>query len=187
MLETFVAPRPPGAVVRHLDNNRANNRLENLCYGTHAENMADARANHRCRAVNRRYGISDDVVRRIIEDSCPAVEAARRYGVSPMSVRHIRKRTSYPYVRATPPALGYRDGRRTRRGRPHTNRRLSPELARAVFLDQRPAREAIATIWRDHGVKVSTSTIDNVRRRRQYADVTRGLTAPRRHGRWGVG
>ncbi len=41
VLEAFVGPCPPGMQCRHLDGNPANNRLENLAWGTHAENAAD--------------------------------------------------------------------------------------------------------------------------------------------------
>ncbi len=37
----FVGERPLGQVIRHLDGNGDNNRLENLRYGTRAENEAD--------------------------------------------------------------------------------------------------------------------------------------------------
>jgi hypothetical protein len=37
----FIGARPPGAVIRHLDSNPANNNVENLAYGTQAENIAD--------------------------------------------------------------------------------------------------------------------------------------------------
>ena len=38
----FHGPRPEGLETRHLDGNKLNNTPENLAYGTHAENMADA-------------------------------------------------------------------------------------------------------------------------------------------------
>jgi hypothetical protein len=41
VLEAFVGPCPAGMVCRHLDGNPANNRPENLCWGTVAENVAD--------------------------------------------------------------------------------------------------------------------------------------------------
>lgn len=41
VMEAFVGPRPPGMVIRHLDGNPRNNRLDNLAYGTPAENSAD--------------------------------------------------------------------------------------------------------------------------------------------------
>ncbi len=41
VLMTFVGPRPDGMITRHLDGNPANNRLENLTYGTPRENNLD--------------------------------------------------------------------------------------------------------------------------------------------------
>src|SRR5689334_22814272 len=41
VLEAFVGPMPEGLEVRHLDGDSFNNRLDNLAYGTHAENMED--------------------------------------------------------------------------------------------------------------------------------------------------
>lgn len=40
LLETFVGPRPPGAVVCHINDIPDDNRLENLCYGTSLTNAA---------------------------------------------------------------------------------------------------------------------------------------------------
>jgi hypothetical protein len=41
VLETFVRPRKDSEECRHLDGNIRNNRLDNLCWGTSKENMAD--------------------------------------------------------------------------------------------------------------------------------------------------
>lgn len=41
VMETFVGPRPEGSEIRHLDGDRCNNRVDNLKYGTHSENMMD--------------------------------------------------------------------------------------------------------------------------------------------------
>lgn len=42
VLEAFVGPCPPGMECRHFpDHNPANNRLDNLQWGTHLENMGD--------------------------------------------------------------------------------------------------------------------------------------------------
>lgn len=38
----FIGPRPDGLVIRHLDGNYKNNRVDNLAYGTQSENMQDA-------------------------------------------------------------------------------------------------------------------------------------------------
>jgi hypothetical protein len=45
VLEAFVGPRPHGAVVRHLNGDNQDNRLENLAWGTALENARD-RVNH---------------------------------------------------------------------------------------------------------------------------------------------
>ena len=42
VLEAFVGPRPKGAVARHLNDNRHDNRLENLMWGSRSENAQDA-------------------------------------------------------------------------------------------------------------------------------------------------
>lgn len=41
--ETFKGPRPPGYIVRHLDGDKLNNSVDNLVWGTYAENRADYR------------------------------------------------------------------------------------------------------------------------------------------------
>jgi hypothetical protein len=44
MAETWLGPAPfEGAIVRHLDGDRCNNRLSNLAWGTYAENSDDQR------------------------------------------------------------------------------------------------------------------------------------------------
>lgn len=39
--EAFIGPRPEGMEIRHLDGVRTHNWVENLAYGTHADNMQD--------------------------------------------------------------------------------------------------------------------------------------------------
>lgn len=42
VLEAFVGQRPPGAICRHLDDDKTNNHLENLRWGTASENRFDS-------------------------------------------------------------------------------------------------------------------------------------------------
>jgi len=42
VLETFIGTCPDGMEARHLDGNQQNNRLTNLTWGTHSENIRDS-------------------------------------------------------------------------------------------------------------------------------------------------
>lgn len=42
VLETFIGPKPKNMEGRHLDGNKENNKLDNLCWGTGSENSYDA-------------------------------------------------------------------------------------------------------------------------------------------------
>lgn len=42
VMAAFIGPRPQGAVIRHLDDDPTNNRLDNLEYGSVAQNKMDA-------------------------------------------------------------------------------------------------------------------------------------------------
>lgn len=55
MLETFVGPRPfSEAEARHLNDDSLDDSLENLAWGTHTENMADAVRNGRMKGWSRK-------------------------------------------------------------------------------------------------------------------------------------
>jgi hypothetical protein len=41
VLEAFVGPRPDGAEARHNNDVKSDNRVANLCWGTHSENYVD--------------------------------------------------------------------------------------------------------------------------------------------------
>lgn len=45
VLLAYVGPRPDGALGRHLNDDPADNRVENLAWGTHLDNAADRRRN----------------------------------------------------------------------------------------------------------------------------------------------
>lgn len=47
VLEAFVGPRPEGFVARHLNDDKTDNRVENLKWGTYLENLEDAVRNGR--------------------------------------------------------------------------------------------------------------------------------------------
>lgn len=53
--EAFIGSRPLGEVVRHLDGNPKNNFVDNLAYGTHADNMNDTVAHGRHHYAKRTH------------------------------------------------------------------------------------------------------------------------------------
>lgn len=89
ILEAFVSAKPsPAHVVRHIDGDRLNNRLENLRWGTPKEN-ADDRASHGTTQMGEDHYASklteDDVrkVRAMYKSGDYSVsELARMYGMS---------------------------------------------------------------------------------------------------------
>lgn len=58
VLESFTG-RKEKMVVRHVDNNKANNRLENLSWGTHADNMQDLERDYDAAALTILDHLSD--------------------------------------------------------------------------------------------------------------------------------
>lgn len=95
VLQAFVGPCPEGMECRHLNGNPADNRLENLRWGTHAENMRD-RAEHGTTARAERHGrakLNKDLAAKIRTDlaSGKAVSSiAKEHGVDHKTIRSIQ-------------------------------------------------------------------------------------------------
>jgi hypothetical protein len=97
ILITFVGPPPfPGADARHLNGVRADNRAENLAWGTRADNVADA-AGHGTIAKK----LTADAVReirRLRAEGDTAKSIADRYGISDTQVFYICSRKQWKHV-----------------------------------------------------------------------------------------
>lgn len=97
--ETFIGPRPsPDHEVMHLDGSRTNNRVDNLRYGTRAENSRDAvkHGTHTKYLVkgenNGRAKLSREQVLQIVglvRAGAHKQEVAARFDVSAMAVHYI--------------------------------------------------------------------------------------------------
>lgn len=102
VLEAFAGPRPSGAQARHFpDPNPANNRADNLCWGTAKQNCADRVVHGTDPSGDRNPNvvIPDADVPRILELLKTGGREARfriasEYGVHPNSLYHLRKRRS---------------------------------------------------------------------------------------------
>jgi len=96
ILSAFVGPRPSGGVCRHLDGNRSNNRLENLCWGTVRENYADAVCHGTAMvgSLQSQSKLTEDEVREIRRRAKSGPygvqqELAREFGVSHTVISHV--------------------------------------------------------------------------------------------------
>lgn len=108
----FHGPPPfDGAEVRHLDGNPANNRADNLAWGTHAENQKDivrhGRAKHgednlRSTLTN---GQAQEIVAKYREGGVSQRTLAKEYGVAQMTVNRILRGVKWGTVTGiVPPA-----------------------------------------------------------------------------------
>ncbi len=103
VLNTFVGPCPPGQEGRHLDGDKLNNQLGNLCWGTSKENNAD-RVVHGTSNQGERHGsakLTNDKVRQIRKlrsDGWAYLKIAHKYKVDRVAVMNIVKRKSWKHV-----------------------------------------------------------------------------------------
>jgi hypothetical protein len=97
----FHGPRPPGAVVRHLDNNRTNDRPENLTWGTQAQNCQDKLAHGTAQRGERsaRAKLTEEQVRQIRNATGkPLKELAAQFGVGKAAISSIRKLRNWGWL-----------------------------------------------------------------------------------------
>jgi len=91
LLQTFVGSCPEGMECRHLDDNNQNNKLSNLKWGTHKDNMQDT-VKHRGRNGGN-LKLSESDVRMIIymwrTELFTQTEIANIYGVTLSCINHI--------------------------------------------------------------------------------------------------
>lgn len=92
VLIAFGFERPPGAEVRHLDSNKLNNALVNLCWGTPAENYRDREGNGTLNDGERngRAVLTEDQVREIRSMTATNRALAIRFGVSVSTISAVR-------------------------------------------------------------------------------------------------
>jgi len=113
VLDTFVRPKRPGEEGRHLNGCPTDNRLNNLAWGTKAENIADAKAHGTFPVLERRPGakLTRAQVRAIFTSNESSSVLARQNGVGIGVVRQIKLRETWAAV-----TEGLTPGRYKRRG-----------------------------------------------------------------------
>jgi len=104
VLLTWVGPRPDGMECRHLNGNRIDNRVENLRWGSRAENLQD-RETHGTVAVGESNGLAKltesevRVIRDLIRVKVAIAEIARLYGVGTTTVWNIAHGRTWSHVK----------------------------------------------------------------------------------------
>lgn len=103
VLEAFVGFRPEGMECRHLDGNKNNNQLDNICWGTKEENDQDnVRLGVFSGTNNPRAKVSEDDVREIREmyDSGRYSQSklGKMYGVGQDTISSIVRRETWSHI-----------------------------------------------------------------------------------------
>jgi hypothetical protein len=105
VLETFVGPKPEAkSEGRHLNGDRANCRLDNLAWGTRAENLEDS-ARHGTRAAGERHGrakLTDadvlEIRTRVAAKAETQTAIAKRMGICLSLVQKIVRRKNWKHL-----------------------------------------------------------------------------------------
>lgn len=105
ILETFIGPRPPGMECRHLDGNPKNNRLDNLCWGTHKQNILDAVSHGKLKCHNQNGSKNPiaklnnwkfRIIKRLLEDgSLTQREIGKIFNVARQTVGDIKNNITW--------------------------------------------------------------------------------------------
>jgi hypothetical protein len=103
VLTAFRGPRPDGMCARHLDDNQANNHIDNLVWGTHGENVADAIKHRRYSYGVRQWAakLTTDEVAQIIafRGVLSQSHMARNFGVSRTTISNVLSGKSWATAR----------------------------------------------------------------------------------------
>ncbi len=103
ILEALVGPRPIGCVARHLDDDKTNNHVDNLAWGTPKQNSEDMIKNgHSLRGEKaRRSKLTESDIKQIrvlYANHIPRKDIAVKYGISPTHVWLIGTYQSWKHI-----------------------------------------------------------------------------------------
>lgn len=104
VLETYIGPRPDGMECRHLNGNPADNRLENLAWGTPKENAQDRRlhGNVLYGELNGQSKLTEEQVKLIFsayhDGAYFQYELAEMFGVNKGTIQAIVTKRSWKHV-----------------------------------------------------------------------------------------
>lgn len=97
VLTAFRGPRPEGREGRHLNGNPGDNRLINLEWSTHGDNLRDKKW-HKGSTLYRLSGEDAVEIKRLIRAGCSNKNIANKYGVTHSNISAIRRGKSHKDV-----------------------------------------------------------------------------------------
>ena len=98
VLLTFVGPCPPGQETLHLDDNKVNNGMSNLRYGTPKENRETIK--YQRGTSHSQVRLTDAAVRniRLLEGTLSKTKIAERFGVSLGAVQGVLRGNTWSWL-----------------------------------------------------------------------------------------
>jgi hypothetical protein len=97
VMAAFVGPCPPRMQVNHKDDNKQNNCLANLTYGTSSENRRQACAKRKAFPPTRLKEADIRAIRQL-QGQVRVVEIAERFGVNRKTIYGILRRENWAHV-----------------------------------------------------------------------------------------
>ena len=129
VMTTFVGRCPNGQETRHKDGNSLNPRLDNLEYGTRAQNIDDAKRHGTFPLHERRPGakLTKAKVRKIASSRDTAGDLANSFGVTVGTIQQIRSAQTWADITEGARKSSYRP-----RGVAHPQAKLTEKDVRAI-------------------------------------------------------
>lgn len=134
VLHVFVGPCPPDLFALHENDDKSNNRLDNLYYGTSAQNAIDRVRNHRAKGVD---AANSKLTREQVLEICRRIDADEKFA-------DIGRDFSLSIAAVTSINCGYRWAWLT--GRSRSNARLPQHKTHARKLNVEKVKEIIRRI-----------------------------------------
>jgi hypothetical protein len=170
VLFAFIGSCPEGMECRHLNGKRADNRLENLAWGTDKENRLDqvvhGTSTDGDRSGNAKLSKEDiPLIHQKYAGGLTTTEIAREYGVHPEIIRSVLRGLTYKRYQPSSPT-------KLRPGGQHGHRHHASKLTQEDVCNIRKAYlsgESVRSIARRYP-QVHKVTVGNIVYRRTYRD-----------------
>ncbi len=100
VLTSFSGERKDKQVCRHLNGNPSDNRIENLAWGTHKENMEDRKkhGNYACGEKNINAKLTNEQALYIYNSDELGIDLAKKFNIYPTKISNIRRGITYVSV-----------------------------------------------------------------------------------------